>query len=75
MANRIMDPHELGSHSVACMGRKGCVHGIKISYARPWLLNTKEKVSFANKIREKIGGELMNSGPWKLGDHCWYTKK
>ena len=70
-----MNPHELGAHSAACMGKTGCVFGIKMSHSRPWLLDTEKKVKFANMIRMKIGGELLNYPPWKLGDHCWYTKK
>lgn len=74
MANRLMDPHELGWHSAACM-RLGCVHGIKLRRSRPWLLDTNKKVTWANRIRGKIGGDLMKQPEWKLGDHCWYRPK
>jgi len=57
------------------MRKSGCTYGIKMSHSRPWLLDTKVKVTFANKIREEIGGDLLKQAPWKLGDHCWYTKK
>ena len=50
------------------------MHGIDISWVRPWLLDTEAKVKIANRIRKKIGGDLLKTA-WKLGDHCWYRKK
>jgi hypothetical protein len=72
MSNRIMDPHELGVHSVACTPGC-CARGIVIEWERPFLLDSIEKVHQANAIRARIGGRLADREAWKLGDHCWYA--
>ena len=42
-------------------------HDFEFCWERPYLLDTPEKVSWANERR----GELLNR-KWKLGDHCFY---
>lgn len=72
---RFVDPHEIGHHAAACKGRAGCILGIDISHARPFLLDTPEKVKAANRIKKQIGGRLLTRRDWKLGEHCWYRPK
>ena len=67
-----MDLHEFHLHGPHCDEGRSCVYGIAIDHLQPWLLDTELKVALANEIREKIGGLLLESQPWRLGDHCWY---
>lgn len=71
MANRIINPHEIGMHSYAC--KKGCDYGLKIHWSKPRILDTVENVKSANAVRERIGGMMLEKEPWKIGDSCWFT--
>jgi hypothetical protein len=40
-------------------------------YRRPYLLDTKDKVAWANNLRHSFGFIKK----WKLGDHCPYRPR
>jgi hypothetical protein len=42
-------------------------------YINPWILDSAEKVAWANAVLVKINGEAWAHPKWKLGDTCYYT--
>lgn len=45
-------------------------HMARPCFREPWLLDTQEKVAWANDIAPECRGWMVRT--WKLGDHCWY---
>ena len=74
MANIIVDPHVIGGHSLAC--RRGCIYGIHFCFRKPYLLDTKRRVQWANAIRAKMDRKWpQRIGYFKLGDFVWFKPK
>ena len=43
-----------------------------IDHAKPFLLDTAERVEFANLVGES---DEVGITDWRVGDHCWYGKR
>jgi hypothetical protein len=68
--NRIIDPHAIGGHSVACENRGVCVHGIEFCYRNPFVVQMPDDVSWAESLLKTWGVEKA----LRLGDCVPFRK-